>query len=322
MLGSDHADVAVTLVELGRIYQDRGENDRAEPLLREALAIRERVLGREHGETANSLSGVASVLRLKGDLDGAQVLLDQVLALNTRSRGATHPNTGVTLHDLALLAIQKHDYPRAVAYLDRALDIHRKALGETHPNVAMDLNARAHVHAAADHLDEAAAAREQALAIVRATFGDDHQLVAIYSANLASVALARSDAVHAEPLLREALRIRALAPDVVPSRRRTLPEEAWTVGALGTTLGTTLTRLRRYDEAEAALLDARGRLEAESVQPTADLRDNAARLVDLYTAWGRPERAAAFRPVRRPRPPGSRERCGKHSVRPGRRWRR
>src|SRR5499427_6417701 len=40
LLGPEHADVAVTLVELGRVYQDQGLNQRAEPLLRESLAIR------------------------------------------------------------------------------------------------------------------------------------------------------------------------------------------------------------------------------------------------------------------------------------------
>jgi hypothetical protein len=160
----------------------------------------------------------------------------------------------------------------------------------------MDLNARAHVHVAAHQLDEAAAAREQALAIVRATFGTDHQLVAIYSANLASVALARGDAAGAEPLLREARRIRILAPDVVPSRRRTLATEAWSVGAIDTALGTSLIGLRRYEEAEATLLAARSELEATPDRSTADLRTNTARLADLYAAWGKPERAAAFRP--------------------------
>ena len=36
----EHADVAVTLVELARVYQDQGFNQRSEPLEREALAIR------------------------------------------------------------------------------------------------------------------------------------------------------------------------------------------------------------------------------------------------------------------------------------------
>ena len=70
LLGPEHADVAVTLVELGRVYQDQGFNQRAEPLHREALAIRRKVLGDEHRETAVSLSDLASVLRLNGDLAG------------------------------------------------------------------------------------------------------------------------------------------------------------------------------------------------------------------------------------------------------------
>jgi uncharacterized protein HemY len=38
--GPEHTNVADTLAELGRIYQDQGLNARAEPLHREALAIR------------------------------------------------------------------------------------------------------------------------------------------------------------------------------------------------------------------------------------------------------------------------------------------
>ena len=45
-----------------------GLNERAEPLQREALGIRRKVLGDEHRETAVSLSDLASVLRLNGDL--------------------------------------------------------------------------------------------------------------------------------------------------------------------------------------------------------------------------------------------------------------
>jgi hypothetical protein len=70
LLGPEHADVAVTLVELGRVYQDLGLNRRADPLLRESLVVRRKVLGDAHRETAVSLNAVASVLRLNGDLAG------------------------------------------------------------------------------------------------------------------------------------------------------------------------------------------------------------------------------------------------------------
>jgi serine/threonine protein kinase/tetratricopeptide (TPR) repeat protein len=299
LLGAEHADVAVTMVELARIYQDLGDNDRAEPLQREALAIRQRVLGPEDRETAVSLSGLASVLRLQGDVDGAEALLRQALDLNLRTRGASHANTGSTWHDLALVAIDRGDYAAAESAVRRSLEIQRQALGDRHPNVAMALNVLAHVHVAQRNYPAAATALQEALAIATSTFGTDHQLVAIYSANLASVFIARGDTARAEPLLREALRVRRLAPDVVPSRRRTLAVEAWTVGMLRTALGATLTRLRRYEEAESTLLAARGDLEAEPALATTELRVNAARLVDLYTAWGKPARVAAYRPAAR-----------------------
>jgi hypothetical protein len=78
---------------------------------------------------------------------------------------------------------------------------------------------------------------EEALAIARPALGRNHQLVAIYTINLAAVRLARHDAATAETLAREGLRIRSLAPDLVPSRRRMFVEDDWTVGATERVLG-------------------------------------------------------------------------------------
>ncbi len=232
LLGTDHADVAVTMVELGRFYQDRGLNERAEPLKREALEIRRRVLGEGDRETAVSLSDLASELRLRGDLDGAESLLRQGLDINRKTRGERHPNTGSTLHDLGLIAVARHDYAAAEALFLQGLDIHRQALGPNHPNVAIGLNSLAHVRVAQGRYDDAAAALAQALEIARPGLGADHQLVAIYSVNLAAVQLARHRPREAEPLLEEGLRIRSLAPELIPLRRRTLPEDDWSVGAI------------------------------------------------------------------------------------------
>jgi serine/threonine protein kinase/tetratricopeptide (TPR) repeat protein len=232
LLGTDHADVAVTMVELGRFYQDRGQNDRAEPLKREALEIRRRVLGEEDRETAVSLNDMASQLRLRGDLDGAEALQRQGLEINRKTRGERHANTATSMHDLGLILVARRDYPAAEALFRQAIDIHRQALGRAHPNVAITLNSLAHVFVAQGRYDEAAAALSEALDIARPALGTDHQLVAIYSANLGAVQLARHRPAEAEPLLREGLRIRSLAPELVPQRRRTLPEDDWSVGAI------------------------------------------------------------------------------------------
>jgi serine/threonine protein kinase/tetratricopeptide (TPR) repeat protein len=295
LLGREHADVAVTLVELGRVYQDEGFNGRAEPLQREALAIRRKVLGEGHRETAVSLSDLASVLRLNGDLSGAEALLRQCLETNRKTRGDDHPNTAMTLHDLALISASRGEYRGAESVLRQVLAMQRKALGAQHPVVATTLNSVSHVLLESGRYDEAASALQEALEIVRPALGSDHQLVAIYRINSASVHMARKEPLVAEALLREGLRIRAQAPGVVPSRRRTVLQDDWSVGATKSLLGAALTALQRYDEAETVLLDARRDLEALPAPSGPELKVTISRLVELYAAWGKPHIAATYR---------------------------
>jgi serine/threonine protein kinase/tetratricopeptide (TPR) repeat protein len=295
LLGPEHADVAVTLVELGRVYQDQGFNKRADPLLRESLAIRRKVLGEDHRETAVSLNAVASVLRLNGDLSGAESLLRQSLALNLRTRGEYHANTGTSLHDLGVVAASRADYASAESLFRQALVTHRRALGDTHPIVATTLNSLSRVLVERGRYDEAAAALQSALDIARPALGGDHQLVAIYTINLASVQLARKDPAASEALAREGLRIRALAPGLVPSRRRTFIEDDWSVGATKSLLGAALVALGRFSEAETALLDALHDLKATPSATRRDVTNTATRLIQLYEAVGTPARAATYR---------------------------
>ena len=295
LLGYDHADVAVTLSELGRVYQDLGLNQRAEPLQREALRIRRTVLGEDHRETAVSLSDLASVLRLNGDLAGAEALLTRCLEMNRKTRGEIHPNTSSTLHDLALIAAARRDDAGAEAMLRRALDIARRTLGEKHPVVATTLNSLSHVLASQRRYEEAAAALQEALAIARPALGNGHQLVAIYATNLALVQLVRHQAVAAEALLREALPIRARAPGLVPSRRRTISEDDWSVATTKALLGNSLVAQRRYADAEAVLLGARRDLDVTPKPSARDVKATISGLVQLYEAWGKREAAAAYR---------------------------
>jgi serine/threonine protein kinase/tetratricopeptide (TPR) repeat protein len=293
--GPEHADVAITLVELGRVYQDQGSNARAEPLLRESLAIRRQALGDDHRETAVSLSGLAAVLRLNGDLAGAEALLQQCLANNRKTVGDDHANTFLTLNDIALVDAARGNDASAEAQLRSAVAAGRKALGNRHPNVAAALNNFARMLLRRGSYDEAVAALQEALNIAVPALGSEHPLVGIYKINLASAYLARNEPAAAEPLLRHGLQIRQRAPGVVPSRRRTLPEDDWSVGATRSLLGATLLSLKHYAEAEPLLLAARHDLDIAPGPQSPEAKATRARLVALYTAWGRPEKAAAYR---------------------------
>jgi tetratricopeptide (TPR) repeat protein len=292
-------NVANTLAELGRVYQDHGLNARAEPLHREALAIRRKALGDEHGETAVSLSDLASVLRLNGDLDGAEALLRQSLEVHRKTRGDAHAMTATTLHDVALITRAKGDAAAAESLLRRAMDIHRNALGERHPLVAVALNSLSRVLRDQGRHAEAAAALEAALDIARPALGSDHQLIAIYTLNLASVHLARGEPDAAEPLIREGLRVRLRSPQMVPNRRRIFPEDDWSLAATKCLLAAALTGLARYSEAEDLLLEAKRDLDASSSPPQRDVHETTTRLIALYTAWGKHDEAARYRALLR-----------------------
>jgi eukaryotic-like serine/threonine-protein kinase len=226
------AELGVLLAELGRVYQDQGFDDRAEAMHREALTVRRTLLGQRHRETAVSENNLASVLRLRGDLDAAEALLQHSLELNIETRGPRHPNTATTRHDLALIAHARGAYETAASELREALALQRASVGPGHPTVALTLNALSHVEVAMGRPREAVVSLRKALDILRPALGTEHQLVAIVTLNQAAVHLALGDRAAAIPLLREGLRVRALAPDVVPSRRRTLAQDDWSVAAV------------------------------------------------------------------------------------------
>jgi tetratricopeptide (TPR) repeat protein len=179
------------------------------------------------------------------------------------------------------------------------MDVHRKALGERHPLVAVTLNSLSRLFRDQGRYDEAAAALQAALDIARPALGSDHQLIAIYTINLAAVQLARADPRTAEALTREGLRIRLRSPRLVPNRRRIFPEDEWSIGATKSLLGASLLALARYREAEDMLLEARRELDASSAPRRGDVDATIARLVNLYTAWGKPDDAARYRALRR-----------------------
>jgi hypothetical protein len=74
-----------------------------------------------------------------------------------------------------------------------------------------------------------------------------------------------------------------------------LHDDDWSLGAARSLLGAALVALARYDEAEAVLLEAQRDIEAARPRREAERRVTLARLVDLYTAWGKPARAAVYK---------------------------
>jgi eukaryotic-like serine/threonine-protein kinase len=284
-LGPDHKDVAVSLSELGRIYAHQGHLDRAEPLLLEALEIRRRVLGLEHREVAVNLGDLGLLARQRGDLARSETLFRESLRINRKAHGHEHPNVAAALNNLGLAIAEKREYVEAESLFREAVAINRRRVGDRHEAVGMYLNNLSWPLREQKKYDEAASVMEEAIRITRAALGDDHPRVAHFTFNLARVHLDGGQPKQAESLIRP----------VLEARRRTLPAGDSRIARAESVLGGALTALGRHSEAEPLLLRAYDVLKQKPGLEGRDAGTTASRLVALYEAWNRPEKAAAFK---------------------------
>jgi eukaryotic-like serine/threonine-protein kinase len=329
-LGGEHADVAESLHDLGLLLHDKGDYDRAEPLLRESLEVRRRLFGAEHAEVAASLNDLAVLLGSRRDYAAAEPLYREALEMRRRLLGGEHPDLAMNLNNLALLLQEKGDLDAAEPLQREALAMHRKLLGPDHPDLVPSLNNLALLlHRKRDYAGAEPLYRE-ALELRRKLYGEEHPQVAFTTANLATLLADKGDHAAAEPLFRRSLGLRRkLLPaghlhighsllglgrlllergeaaaaeqalgEAVAIFRAKLPPGNWMIADAESVLGGSLAARRRYAEAEpllaasySVLRDARG----DSNLRTEQARE---RLIKLYEAWGKPEKAAPYRAAR------------------------
>jgi tetratricopeptide (TPR) repeat protein len=110
----------------------------AEPLLRKALALRQRESGARHAETAVAMNNLANVLLAQGKLIEAERLQRGALAILEAALGKDHPRVAVSCSNLADVLRAKGDLPGAKALYQRALAIDEKFYGPAHPETQAD----------------------------------------------------------------------------------------------------------------------------------------------------------------------------------------
>ena len=136
-LATQMNDFACFLQEKRALYRE------AEPLYRQALAIRQKVLGPEHSDTATSLNNLAVLLRDQGRLAEAELLYRQALAICQKVLGPEHSDTATSLANLASLLQAQGHLAEAEPLYRQALAIRQKVLGPEHPQTIALRNALA-----------------------------------------------------------------------------------------------------------------------------------------------------------------------------------
>src|SRR2546430_2076464 len=171
LFGPDNAEVARSLVALGRLRVDQAQDEEAERLARQGLEMSKRQLRPNDPAIASA-----------------------TLAL------------GLTVLGRAL-RFEPQGNDEAGRLLQQALAIRERVFGKVHPQVASTLNDLGGVALARGRFDEAEALAKRVLAIYRTVYGRKHAFTGVGVANLASVYMKHNQYSQAEPLFREAIGI-------------------------------------------------------------------------------------------------------------------
>jgi tetratricopeptide (TPR) repeat protein len=290
--GPRHPDTAASYNNLAANLDAQGRAKEAEPLLRQALAVREEVLGPRHPDTATSYNNLAANLQAQGRTKEAEPLYRKALAVREEVLGPRHPDTADSYNNLAANLDAQGRAQEAEPLHRKALAIREEVLGPRHPDTAQSYDNLA------VNLDDQGRAREaepllrKALTVREEVLGARHPNTTESYNNLAYNLHAQGRAKEAEPFWQagadrvEAARLRLAASALdkaaaVPIQphlglagcraRLNRPHDAWAAAEAGLARGL-LDDLaaraalppdpddERKDRARAARLDALDRL--------------------------------------------------------------
>ncbi len=206
------ADVRMTL---GKTYEALGLYVAAEVHLREAVAIRTRVLGDEHAHTLRSNRTLAGVLRAEGKFPEAEALLRQTAEAQQRVLGGEHPDTLTTMNEYAMALWGPGRFAEAEPIHRRTLEIQRRKLGDGHIDTLKSLGNLGVVCHALGKTAEAETLLREALEKSRRVLTDEHPVVAAAMNDLGLLLEDQGNYAEAETLYRKTWELdrRILGPD-------------------------------------------------------------------------------------------------------------
>jgi serine/threonine-protein kinase len=328
----DDVSIGETLTSFGALLQLRGRLEEAEPLVREAVDRMRTAHGDDHPYVGFTIHNLSWLLRDLGDLEGAEAASRSALEVFERAFGDAHFTVANACNLLAQILREDGRFEEALVTGQRGFELSKAAFGEDHfatGDSAFNVGA---ILTDMERDAEARVYLLEALKINRTVFGDGSPETDTVLLGLGVVDESLGELELAEQRYREVVEIRRSADPPAPARLGcalsvlgnleirtgrfaaavTDLQAAWDllqeneqyprdcILATEMRLGEALAGLGRYEEAEDHLLRAH---EAYSGPPRRgyadeDWRENldrsAERLHELYTAWGKPERARRY----------------------------
>ena len=278
------------MTTMGEVYSALGLDRRAETLLRNALAVRQRLLGARAPETLRSLHRLGAVLMAQGHYAEAEPFAREALNGRRVVLGLDHPNTLESLNNLTGLLFGLGKWADAESGFRELLTARERVLGADDSNTLTAASNLASVLQVQGKLAEAETLYKRALTGFQKAVRRDHPRTLAVQFNLGTiaerqerwaeateyyvaaleasrrvlgedhpetlvVAMALSDVRFWQRRLDEA---EALARDVLTRTRRALAPQHKVTASVLVRLGSVLNARGRYDEARPMLEEGLG----------------------------------------------------------------
>ncbi|XP_046855133.1 uncharacterized protein LOC124448164 [Xenia sp. Carnegie-2017] len=186
-ISPNHVDVATSLNNLGNVYSDTGNFDKAIEFHEKALEIRKQSLGPNHVDVAWSINNLGNVYKDTGNYDKAVEFHEKALEIRKQSLGPNHVDVATSLNNLGNVYSYTGNYDKAIEFHEKALEIRKQSLGPNHVDVAGSLNNLGNVYKDTGNYDKAVEFHKKALGIRKQSLGPNHVDVAGSLNNLGNV---------------------------------------------------------------------------------------------------------------------------------------
>jgi len=286
-LGPDQTLTLVSMGNLAHAYTQAGRLADALPLHEEALKRIEAQFGPDHMHTLTALNNLANAYRSAGRLAEALPLFEQTLNRLRKAIGPNHPSTLLAMNNLALAYGDSGRVADAIPLHEEALKLSKAQLEPDHPDMLFAMNCLADAYRQAGRFALAESLHKETLKRRQAKLGPNDPSTLQSTNSLAEDYLDIKPA-EAEPLLRQSMAIRNMK----------FPDD-WSTFDTRSLLGASLVGQKRYAEAEPLVIDGYEAMKAREAKippnSKARLSKAGARIVQLYEAWGKKEKAEEWR---------------------------
>ncbi|MCZ6689822.1 MAG: tetratricopeptide repeat protein [Planctomycetota bacterium] len=285
ILRDDHPHTLESMNNLGQVLAQQGKLEDAEKLHRHVLEKRRPVFGNEHPLTLTSMNNLATVLREVGKLEETELLFRETLATSRRLNGDAHPDTLISLNNLAALLEDLGKLGDAEMMFREALETSRRLVGDDHPFTLITMNNLALLLEDLGKSEDGEKLHRRVLEARRRTLGETHPDTLVSMNNLGRLLRVTGELAEADRLLARAVRLAT----------ESLPQGDWRTAVFRSNYGACLTKMERFEEAERQLLASHAVLRPLLASDHRFVLKVLQRLVDLYTAWGKPEKAEEYK---------------------------